>query len=431
VAGRCIIEAVKWIACVLALSAGCDLLVDIHHLPEVPADAGVDAPPPMRCSSITMLGGDFATQPLNFAWDASPGPNSIVQQNHAADLVSTVQGSYTSLQSFRFYDIRDSSFTIELVADGIDNDDNVLLQLESERAGYSVAFARTGGLLYFENTDASAAPEIVATLPYTDDMAYLRFAVSGTDVTWLTSPDGVVFTPRVTTANHGMTFVRVLIQTMVGEPSPPFTLHAAHANGDAPQGKACAISTLTDDFSAPMFADHWGRAAQANGVLDLAGQQARMTTTTGPPGASSVSVFLQASTVYDLTTGSITVEIPQMLGTSPSAVGTVALTIGTAQGDVMQMSQHAGKLTCSTDHAGNPANPAQLAYDAPTMRWWRIVHFGDSTTCETSSDGVTWAPPHATVTGLAGFDQVDVTVGATSTMQASESMLVDNVNLPP
>ncbi|HEY6035642.1 MAG TPA: hypothetical protein VIV58_15315 [Kofleriaceae bacterium] len=423
------------LALVLCLCTGCDRLFDLHQIPLAPdargSDAGHEPDAGMAgaaCSQMSMLADDFSTDDLKTTWPASGvlDANLIAVSNGQVLIENLSANSYAKLDPGRYYDLRESSFSASITDDGhMDADDYVLLELDSEIAGYGLQVKRDATLVQVTSLTPQQPPLLIGSFAYAaSSTAYLRAGVSGGRLVLDSSADGVQWSPRTSVANAvGYTFVHPWIQTHRGAASQPFTVFVDDVNGGTPSGAACSITQLHDDFSGSKLGDAWARSPQVGGTISVANGVADVTST----GTNSL-VVLGASTVYDLQNGAVFAEIPVMIANASQ--NTVAMSVTTGAGDTVTISQTNGIVTTSaTIFNGGGATTGVTPYDPVAMRWWRIQNTTAGTGWAFSPDGVTWTAQPTTV-HVTGIDRSDVGLAVVSNTGSAGDTRIDNVNVP-
>jgi hypothetical protein len=371
-------------AVVVAMGVGCSSPHDV-----VPADAPLDAPAHVLCSPISMLANNFQG-PLGL-WASSPGIVDA-QVNQRLEIKVTAPATWSSIH---YFDLREGSF-VEIVS-----------QVAGNRAG----FYRDGSTMELRRMTDGVDATVTSTA-YDATMKYLRFRVTGDELALETSPDGVTFTALATAPADGLTFVKVAMS--FDTPGSSYTAFVADANGGTPSGTACPIAELADDFSGDLV--KWAASTTSGGgTITNADGIAHLTFTTTGTGEA---MGLTSSTIYDIRSSALTLEVVQMVDVATTQTFEVVVKSSSA---VAMFEQTGGKLTART------ATPISTnTYDPVAMRWWRIKGGATSISWEVSPDDNAWTQL-AEAMQIDGLDQVDVSVVVAGKATSPTEAQVDNV----
>lgn len=421
------------LALVLCACTGCDRLFDLHAIPIAPdargSDAGADGGTASGgCSQMSMLADDFSTDDLQTMWPQTTAlASDVVAVSNGRLLIQNLSADSTAtLDPGRYYDLRGSSLSASITDDGnVDASDFILLELDSEIAGYGLSVLRNNATVTVTERTPQHSPVLIGTFPYVPaKTAYLRVGVMDGVLAVDASGDGLQWTPELTVADAGgFTFVHPFIQTYRGMTSAPFNVFIDDVNGGTPTGSACPIGRLHDDFSGTELGAGWARSPQYDGAIALANGRADVTT----DGKSSV-VVLGASTVYDVRDAAFFVELPVVLANA--AQNTVALSVKTGGGDTITISETNGIVTSAAQLATSQQTTMLQPYDPVAMRWWRIQNSGGNTGWSFSPDGTTWTALPMTVQ-VTGIDRCDVGLAVLSNTGNPGDTQIDNVNAHP
>jgi hypothetical protein len=419
-------------ALVLLACTGCDLLFDIHSIPAAAGDGGGDSakndadPGPPHCSPITMLADDFHVDDLSTTWAGSSTlAANVIDVSGGQALIENVSvDSYATLDPGRYFDLREHYFSVRITDNGMmDMADYVSLGIDSEVAGFGATFTRDNKSMTFNLLTPAADTPVLTFLYDANDDQYLRVGVIAGALVFETSPNAISWTRQSTiTDGSGFTYVHPSIQAHRGISSPEFTVYVDDVDGGTPSGAACAIAQLRDDFSGAMLGEKWARSEMYGGTLTLAGGIADAQTS----GAAS-KVSLGPSTVYDLSNGAISVEIPQMI--ADSALNRVTLRVVSGIGDSTVMTENNGTLSASAQLSTSSAPMVVSPYDPVQMRWWRIANQPAGMTWEVSPDGASWTALNAPFP-MGGIDRCDISIAVESDSGVVGHTRFDNVDLP-
>lgn len=424
------------LALVLLACTGCDLLFDIHKIELTPDARAVDAAPDRDanmaggpCSPMSMLADDFSNDDLKIVWPqtAALASNQIAVSNGRLLMSNLSSNSFATLDPGRYYDLRGSYFSASITDDNmLDSGDYVLLQLDSEIAGYGVLISHDNTTMTINELTPSQPPVALVSFAYVPAKhAYLRAGVIGGALVVETSGDGAQWSGAAQIPNAtGFTFVHPWIQTHRGSSSPAFTVFVDDVNGGTPSGVACSITQLRDDFSGAALGPAWARSPHTGGALAVTGGVADVTTT----GSGSL-VVLGASTVYDVRDSAFSVEIPVVIANASQ--NTVAMSVTTGTGDKITISETNGIVTTAVTLVNTGGQMASVApFDPVAMRWWRIQNSAGDTGWAFSPDGVTWTALPLKVQ-VGGMDRSDVGFAVLSTSGTAGDTQFDNVNVHP
>lgn len=164
-----------------------------------------------------------------------------------------------------------------------------------------------------------------------------------------TSPDDTAgsYVTRESAIASSLTFAQVTVRVFRDANAAPFTVLVDHVNGGVPRGTACDVAQLHDTFDSVELLPQWARTVAVGGTSrDVVGQ---LVMTTAPPAPGSMPnerVTLQPSASYDLRTGSVLIDVEQMVTTIEASgeVRSVALAVQTALGDRIEIQQHGNLL---------------------------------------------------------------------------------------
>lgn len=370
----------------------------------VPADAPpLDAPLHVLCSPISMLADNFQG-PLGL-WASSPGIVDA-QVNQRLEIKVTAPATWSSIH---YFDLREGSFMISLDSDSATP--MIDLEIVSQVAGNRAGFYRDGSTMELRRMTDGVDATVTSTA-YDATMKYLRFRVTGDELAFETSPDGVTFTALATAPADGLTFVKVAMS--FDTPGSSYTAFVADANGGTPSGTACPIAELADDFSGDLV--KWAASTTSGGgTITNADGIAHLTfTTTG----TAEAMGLTSSTIYDIRSSALTVEVVQMVDVATTQTFELVVKSSSA---VAVFEQTGGKLTART------ATPISTnTYDPVAMRWWRIKGGATSISWEVSPDDNAWTQL-AEAMQIDGLDQVDVSIVAAGKATSPSEAQVDNV----
>ena len=371
----------------------------------VPADAPLDAPAHVLCSPISMLADNFQS-PLRL-WTSSPGLVEA-QANQRLEIMVTAPATWSSIH---YFDVREGSFMISLDSDSATP--KIDLEIVSQVAGNRAGFYRDGATMELRRMTDGADATVTSTA-YDATMKYLRFRVTGDELSFETSPDGTTFTALATAPADGLTFVKVAMS--FDTTGPAYKAFVADANGGTPSGTACPIVELADDFSGGL--DKWAASTTSGGgTITNADGIAHLTfTTTG----MAEDMELVSSTIYDIRSSAVALEVAQMVDVATTQTLQLVVTSSSA---AVVFAQTSGKLT-----AGLAAKPpiSTNTYDPVAMRWWRIKAGATSVSWEVSPDDNAWTGL-AEVMQIDGLDQVDVSVVVAGKATSPSEAQVDNV----
>jgi hypothetical protein len=368
-------------------------------------DAPLDATAHVLCSPISMLADNFQG-PLGM-WTSSPGIVDA-QVNQRLEIKVTAPATWSSIH---FFDIREGSFMIALDSDIATP--KIDLEIVSQVAGNRAGFYRDGATIELRRM-AGGVDATVASSAYDATMKYLRFRVTGDELAFETSPDGVTFTALATAPADGLTFVKVAMS--FDTPGPSYKAFVADANGGTPTGTACPIAELADDFSGGL--DKWAASTtNGGGTITNADGIAHLTfATTG----TAEDMELVSSTIYDIRSSAVVLEVVQMVDVATTQTFELVVKSSSA---VVVFEQAGGKLT-----AGFAAKPpiSTNTFDPVAMRWWRIKAGAMSVSWEVSPDDNAWTQLAETMQ-IDGLDQVDVSIAAAGKATSPSEAQIDNV----
>lgn len=373
-----------------------------------------------------MLADDFENTDLAAMWPAGSG--SELAGHGRLDLKSAASAA---LDAVRFYDLRDDHFQLSVATTDFNpaSSDKLQLALYSQRPGYALRITRTGPSLLLERIENNV---VLAngSVPYDPDLQrYWRIANANGLTTYETSPNGIDFTVQgmVVGADY-VTFMHVVITASTSS-NPGFFVDLDDVDGGTPSGRACAMTVLADRFDGTAIDDKWARStvsagsmeSEHDGVLDMAFLQ----------GGDTNSALI-ASTIYDLDSLPLFVELPQMVDTSPASGQEFTMSAVTASRNIAQFHVRAGMLTAleGSPTVGTAIAVNQKPYDPVAHRWWRFRTEGTFTWWETSPDAMTWTPFGST-NDLHGFDRTDAVFQIFGTTAVPGAIHLDNLNSPP
>jgi hypothetical protein len=376
---------------------------------------------------MSMLGGSFADN-LGAMWPSQivASGNTIGATMGGLELAMNMVGE-SVLGSSRYYDLRDSSFTIALAAStAFSSGDAISLVFASQRTGFGLRVIITGGQLSFSRVE-DVAEVSLGQVSY-DPVAhkYLRVSNSAGITRFETSPNGTTYTTQAMAPNLDyVTYMAVSIDVTRSAASGPFSVDIGEINGNMAIGAACPIAALHDDFQATKLGEQWARSGAIEGTLTQHDGIAELRFNADD---KPNLVNLGASTVYDLANGTFALELGTMLDQTSSSGQELAISARSSTSG-LQVTLAQGKLqaakldptTMMTTVIGT------ATYDQVAHRRLRFRVMTPNAYVETSPDGATWAV--LGTTGGMGLDRVDLDITIVGATANAGSVTIDNVDL--
>lgn len=425
-------ESMRVMLFVVALAA-CDRLYSAsapHHdaALDPDGDAPTDAAPLPMCTPMSMLVADFASDPtFQTGWWSGEASGGVTFTGSTTSVLSVqfptaMSGGHAAIAANAYFDLRETSFSIEVAPGAIPADGVITLSLLDLSQSNSLVIEVASTTISFTKIEHGMTHTLGSGL-YSVGDRFWRIQQQGNLTTWWTSSDGVMYTMRAQDTDLAWaSFLRPTItidrpSSMIG-----FTLQLDKVNTGSSVGAACPIALLRDDFSASALANHWYTRISppgAGGVFSTGGQLFLSSQT----GTSTSVTALVSSTLYDLTADRFTLEL-----LSPTNGSNIAARWGvfTATGDSASFEQTS--LGYRAKHGD--VSVANATGQTPPL-WWQLHETGGQTEYLISDDGTSWNP-FVGFTGVTGLDRAQVVIGLFQTSVSSGgSARFDNVDLPP
>jgi len=399
-----------------------------------PGDGGVDGPP-LVCAQATLLTDDFEDGVRGSQWSRSFNPSGTALSETGGNLVVTPAiarptPAFAAYASLYWYDLRGSHVLVE-VPQMVDTTSHAqaFLQLTFDSMNYLETVQENGTLSFRKWVGGTVST--AATVPY--DPAQHRWwqiRESGGTTYWDTSPDGTNWTRRASDANPsyvGEVQIVIGAGTYQSEANPG-SAHFDNVNGGgAPTGQWCPALTFTDNFDdgtqgavwLPSYANAGCVKSETGGAVVLA-----------PASGGGSECAYWSAFAYDLTEGSMIIEVPAMVNTSTAAYAFFEAYAD--DGNRLTIEQTQGRLYFRKRVAGTDTNLANVPWDAVSHLWWRVRESGGMAFWETSPDGRAWTP-RASAPDPISIREVSVRFGAGAPTRPSTpgAARFDNYNLPP
>lgn len=226
----------------------------------------------------------------------------------------------------------------------------------------------------------------LSSVPY-DPVAHARWRLreAAGAVYFETSPDGAAWTAltsvgtppfvRSTWLSFGAgTYERV---------AKPGQARFGPVNGGVPRGKGCPAATLVDAFTGSSIGPSWFNVYSFGGASYSQSDAAILV-----PGSSAPAEAGFGSTnLFDLTAGSVSVAVPQMVSSSLSGPWAAFTLSEPNTGNKIEFTQYGGTLYAKHWLGGTDANLASVAYDPASHAAWRIREQGGQVVWETKGAG--------------------------------------------
>lgn len=399
----------------------------------VAGDASVDVDAyvePASCGGALALAESFGDSDLPWgeirSWE---GATAVVT---GGQLVMTMPsdpaaGAGAQLRSYMRTDLRGQRVWVE-VSEMVDTSTNAAAELVVTNGWVDyLEFFQIGGLLYLKAWRAGTVTA-ETDIPY-DPVAHRwwQFREDAGTTYWETSPDGLVWTSRLTAPTPSLvTHAEVWMSAYTGPGiTNPGRVVWDNLNGGEPAAEPfCPATSFTDDFAdnVPGFDWYaWGEnctATMANGDIRLT------------PNANEIGYCGYANAfAFDLRQSSAHLEAP---GTFPAGSDAISYFVvhdfKDTRADIVHQN---GVLTFSVC---NPTcvQEAMVTYSPTEHRWWRFRGDGNVLNWETSPDASSWTT-RATATPGFALSQVSFSIGAETTAANSNpgQARFDNLNLVP
>lgn len=284
-------------ALAVVVLAGCSFSTTVGGEPGVtgdgaPADAPREIPPEGACGTAGAIRDDFADGVIAPIWGVTNRSETV---EAAGTLAVTPSGTaFAGYQATPYVDLRAAAAEVELRS------------ITGTGATAHFRFTHDNGLFGFTvSTDTltmGVAPGGLATLPYDPAQhRHLRVAHAGDDLTFSTSPDGLVWTPRHTTpAPPFVSAVSIGLGATgsVVAVSPSTVTFAAFNTYVAP-AKWCAANTLVDNFDDSMIDLPWAHHGHTTaGCIEYENQFAARVDQNG---SMACDAYFGSSALYRLT----------------------------------------------------------------------------------------------------------------------------------
>jgi hypothetical protein len=364
----------------------------VPDAPPLPDGPVYDAPPLVRCNSVTLVGDDFEDGSVGPEWDVVMDSGTSVSES-AGQLVIGLASNMSGILgagygSWDWYDLRDGRF----FAEAVDTPNSTTVARMAVVAAWTdedyLFMGVVGGQLIASQTVAGAET-VLRTRGYNPNPhRFWALREEGGTVYFETSGDGDTWASQIETpAPFDLQFVKVgLLGITTGSTSSPGQAIFDNFNDGQASGERCPASSLVDDFEDGEIAHAWARAYQETGcTIEEVGGQVVIT-----PSTTQVAYCgYGSSSRYDLRDDSVTVTVAEV----PTGDAQAFLGVDDPTGKRLQIIFEGGMLVArSIDPVGGTTVHGMVAYDAAAHRLWRIRVVGSTATFEASSDGELYAP---------------------------------------
>lgn len=357
-------------------------------------DGGLDAPvdgsiPTGTCSSVAMLADDFDDGVFGDQWSRSYGSStSRVEQGGMA--VFPIEGqTWSAYASTYDYDLTAGSVTVRVIDVGVGPDIYTFMGVRNQVAGDDpvARVIHYEGEIYAETRIDGVSERYGPALTYDPDQhRYWRIREADGLLYWEVSPDGSTFTELASrTPWFDVTHVQADLGAGTDTVSPPATTaRFDDVNGGAPEGEACAASSLVDDFEDPAVTDarfyQWTSGACA-GTVGTGGANISIA------GTGTAECMWASRRGLDLRDDHMTVEVEQA-ASGPDEY--TYLGIQSVDGGWAHILVYADMLYFSTVVDGVTDDLETVAYEPDLQRYWRLRVTAGRLYGEVSGDGTEW-----------------------------------------
>jgi hypothetical protein len=388
---------------------------------------GADGPP-LACGKVhDLIGSDFegGLGPQDI-WNAPDSGCSVAAGQVSCATFADSPGRYDTVRSAFYYDLRDSSQSIEIleVPDPAIGGQAHFVAMSDYQGSDSIGIYCMGGFLHaFHAVEGSYHED--AEVPY--DAVADRFwqvrEVGGT-LHFETSRDGSGWVPFADAPTPAFAAF-VAVQLAAGAPDGLATDGGSavfdNLNGArSPTGQWCPASSFSDDFGSDGRDPGWHALVEGSCTI---GETAGGLQVTVAPGAAADCRYF-SSAAYDLSGSAFTIEVPQRA--AADAMPYLALNKGYTS---VEIRIDGANLI----FASEGVDLSSIPYDAGQHRWWRVKGEGGQLVVETSPDGRDWtmrdslSSPIPLTMVRANLGVRTGASGSTSTSTA----IFDNFGLPP
>jgi hypothetical protein len=389
------------------------------------------------CGTTAMLDNTFEGASLDTAHWFIGGNLQITQQDGRLQIVNGNPDDYTygGYESQRAYLLRDTGVSVEVPDYDPATGGNLALVIETATAVEAMFELNPGELVlrYALMGDRF----MLAKLAYDpEEHRFWQIREAEGTMYWETSPDGVAWTILASTSSlpfHDVARVR-LVAGMPGGAGPVFfdTLKGTGATGDV---SWCAADTLRDDFEDGLIGTAW--TPWGNDICTFFERDGRLEFEFAPEGDASCG--FDSKTRYDLTGGTVTVEVPKV---DESGKIHTWFTLDFANGNWIALShgntgeQETNRLVCRNQIRNAMATPCSLSYEPAEHRWWRFRHDRGANVVhwETSPNGKQWTSHASYGAGDFSFDGAAIAFYSESYgagVRTNSGIAYDNLNVTP
>jgi hypothetical protein len=395
--------------------------------PDGDGDGGGDAG--AACGKITILADDFADGVRGAIWEDWSDPEASVLESGGELILREPAGAgdhTVEYASAAWYDLKDSQVTVEVPQITVDSAYTVF-NADHDSSNWIAMSTRAGELRCDVVVDGA---ENRSRLPYSaTDHRFWRISESSGRVLFKTSANGTDWTTIADKPSPSFVgYIRVKLAVNVSNPPSQVEARFGSLNGGVAVGRACPMSTFTDDFSEATTSPAWlyteaddsGAFAVANGTLTLS-----------VPANSIGEALVMSSRCYDLAGSSLAVEAVEA-APGPETVTVVGL-LPVGGPTLLQFFMQDGLLAGFNHQSGTPVEVFETAYSPVQHRWWRMREQGGSVFFETSPDGLAWGTPHGSTSTPPNIGCVRprLRLYVADTSQPAAETRFDNLNLTP
>jgi hypothetical protein len=398
------------------------------------SSSGTGGVGPVDCGGTSVLSDDFPGGDPADLWQLNSTNNVVSETGGEAVIVlpNSMNGSWGEFDSNHAYDFRGDSVSIAVTS--------ATNPMTTAQAWFGVGYDsnylqiyQKHGFIHVEYQLAGTTTLLAKTMY--DPVAHhnWRFREDGVNTYWETSSDGASWTmmakvPTATLFPMDTVWVWFGAGTDGGEVNPG-TAQFDHLNGGgAPTQKWCPMSSFTDDFSDGTRPLAWKRGWDDTSTM-IAETGGKLSITLVPN--SSGSAAYGSSSAFDLTSSSLTLEVPSVVTSADGSETSVDLI---APGDnLIEQSVSQGTLYFSLKLLGIWMEIGSLQYSPVDHRWWRIRESAGTLYWDTSPDGKAWVVRATHASSAIATDALYLYLesGEWSAQPSPGVSSFDNVNLPP
>jgi hypothetical protein len=324
------------------------------------------------------------------------------------------QQGYAEATANRFYDLRDSAFSVAVAGTPLPVDGEIALELATPDDQFRLRMLRRGNELIAQRIENNQDLE-VAKVAY-DETAHAVWQISrvGDDSIWSAGATGGEPTEL---ARFPLPWATHLMPRLYGRREgglDTFTIRFDDINAGVPAGIACGAFDLADDFEDGTLAEQW-RALP--GIMETGGTVTLVVEPTG----GLASNALVPITFYDLREDEVSFEL-----VTPAPGLMLLFGVGTFDGGQARFQLDNGVL----DAFAGGAKIGTATFDHAIHRWWRMRESAGTLFLETSPDGGTFTQ-FGTTNTVPGLDRADIQIVAQGVIASPLTTTFDNFNNLP